>query len=236
MKNALLIFVGVMIGLGLMLLVDRKDKVKASTIHSNIVTAPVAQIKSKPPVSVMDHLPKVSEWQEFHSDRESALKNNPKLASEYKRLMADLGQQQKGLETAMLKTDPKLVPMLAKLEALRLHNSGTVGAASHGAKPMPVNNSPLPTLTAADWQELRMARAQALQANPDLMDQSKKFQGKIRAFEDELDSIMVKSDPNVAPLIAKFDTMRHSPVVSPNPTVKDGHVRPSESAVTNPEG
>jgi CHASE3 domain sensor protein len=65
----------------------------------------------------------VNEWQELRSVRETTLKNNPDLAAEYKALLAEMDEQQKDLEAAMIKADPKVAPIVAKLEALRKHNS-----------------------------------------------------------------------------------------------------------------
>ncbi len=51
--------------------------------------------------------------------RAGPLQDNPELAAEYQELRADIQQQESALNTAMLKADPKVAPILAKLELLR---------------------------------------------------------------------------------------------------------------------
>jgi hypothetical protein len=76
------------------------------------------------------------------------------------------------------------------------------------------------TITPEEWQELRAARSAALQANPDLISQNKKLLDKMRDFEDKVDAAMVKADPNIAPIIAKFEAgRRRSAVATTSPSV-----------------
>jgi hypothetical protein len=51
------------------------------------------------------------------------LQNNPDLAAEYKSLLAEMDEQQKALDAAMIKADPKVAPIVAKLQELRKKNS-----------------------------------------------------------------------------------------------------------------
>jgi hypothetical protein len=65
-----------------------------------------------------------SEWQEYHNDREKVLQQNSELAAEYKTLMEKANAQQNALDAAMIKADPEVAPIVAKLEGLRERNSG----------------------------------------------------------------------------------------------------------------
>jgi hypothetical protein len=154
-------------------------------------------------------------WQQ---SRQLALEANPSLRGQYKEILTEMDAQKVKSDAAMLKADPKLAPVLAKLKALRTRNGGAIAASSHSGKTPPVIKGPAPTLTPADWQELRTARAQAIEANPDLMAQARQLQEKMRTFEDTLDADMLKSDPQSAPLIAKFNSARHPTVAFNNST------------------
>jgi len=65
-----------------------------------------------------------SEWQEYHSARQKVLQANPELASEYKELIEQETAQQRALDAAMIQADPKVAPVVAKLEMIRQRNSG----------------------------------------------------------------------------------------------------------------
>jgi hypothetical protein len=58
-----------------------------------------------------------------------------------------------------------------------------------------------------------------MQANPDLVAEAKKLQDKMRAYQGTLDADMVKSNPQVKPLITKFESGR-STVASNTPVSK----------------
>jgi hypothetical protein len=90
--------------------------VQATTPTSPTTPAP----QPTPPVS---NLPLPSEWQELRSVRNTTLQNNPDLAAEYKSLMSQMDQQQKDLDAAMIKADPKVAPVVTKLAELRKRNS-----------------------------------------------------------------------------------------------------------------
>jgi hypothetical protein len=191
---------------------DSVQKVEPKVALITPVTHPKLPQAKRPPLMT------IGEWQQYHSARQLALQTNPSLKGQYKEILTEMDVQESKSDAAMLKADPKLAPVLAKLKALRLRNGGAIAAASRSGKTPPVIKGPASTLTPADWQELRTARAQAIEANPDLMAQARKLQEKMRAFEDNLDADMLKSDPQSAPLIAKFDSARHSPMVSNNST------------------
>jgi len=65
------------------------------------------------------------------------------------------------------------------------------------------------TLTPEEWQELRTARQAALKANPDFAAKAAQLSAKMRAFEEKLDAAMIKTDPKLAPILAKFENAHH---------------------------
>jgi FtsZ-interacting cell division protein ZipA len=83
---------------------------------------------SPPPTS--PGLLAMNEWQELHRVREATLANSPELKAEYKSLLAQMDEQQKKLDVAMIHADPKVAPIIAKLEAMRKHNSVPSGTVS----------------------------------------------------------------------------------------------------------
>jgi hypothetical protein len=85
-------------------------------------TNAIPPLPSRPPAPA-SNLPLPSEWQELRSVRDTTLQNNPDLAAEYKSLLAEMDQQQKDLDAAMIKADAKVAPIVAKLEQLRKKNS-----------------------------------------------------------------------------------------------------------------
>lgn len=77
-------------------------------------------------------------------------------------------------------------------------------AQSQGA---PAETHPI-TLTPDEWQELRAARTSALQANPDLIEENRRLSDKMRDLAGKIDAAMIKSDPTLAPIIAKLEAGR----------------------------
>jgi hypothetical protein len=71
-----------------------------------------------------------SEFQQLRAAREAALQANPDLAAEYKQIINDMQIQQAKFDAAMIKADPKVAPIVAKLVALRQLNGG------HAASPL----------------------------------------------------------------------------------------------------
>ena len=67
------------------------------------------------------------------------------------------------------------------------------------------------TISPDEWQELRTARSAALQANPDLIAENKKLMERMRTLENKVDAAMIKADPSLAPIIAKFEANRPHP-------------------------
>jgi hypothetical protein len=171
--------------------------------------------------SVIKNPPLLSagEWQKYHTARQGALTANPELRDEYQGLLKQMDALQVKSDDAMVAVDPKLKPVIGKLDALRMRNGGVAAATAPGAKLAPKISGPAPTVTAAEWQELRADRSKAMQANPDLVAEAKKLQDKMRAYQGTLDADMVKSNPQVKPLITKFESGR-STVASNTPVSK----------------
>ena len=118
---------------------------------------------------------------------------------------------------------------LALLFIAGLSLTGTAWAQQAGSAPassppnLPPGAPPAGTgqimITPDEWQELRAARSAALQANPDLLARHNKLLERMRALEDKLDAAMIKANPAIAPIIAKFEGNRpHPGTPAPPPT------------------
>lgn len=90
-------------------------------------------------------------------------------------------------------------------------------SAASSASPAPVSNTS-DTLRPADWQELRAAHQKALQADPDLLAKAAELTQRMRLFQAKLNAAMVKNDPKIAPIIAKFEGPHPSPQISAPPS------------------
>jgi hypothetical protein len=86
--------------------------------------------------------------------------------------------------------------------------AGSPSNLTPGAPPTEANQI---TITPDEWQELRAARSAALQANPDFVKKHNKLLERLRTLEDKLDAAMIKADPAIAPMIAKFEANRTHP-------------------------
>ena len=156
------------------------------------------------------------EWVTFREAREKALRANPALQSEYRDILRRAESQEASLDAAMVKADPKMAPLVAQLTALRALNSAPqtfphpVVSGKSGQPPVSINLSP------ADWQKIRTARAQAMQFNPEFSAEAKKQDEAKGMFEDKMDAAVLKADPQMAPLIAKFEAGRHLEAVAAN--------------------
>ncbi|MEO8207233.1 MAG: hypothetical protein ABI615_13715, partial [Chthoniobacterales bacterium] len=91
------------------------------------------------------------EWTSFRLERVTFLRSHPQLSAQEKALNEQIKAQQAKVEAAMVKADPKVAPILARLDVLL----------KKGWK-----DSSLTPLSTSDWQQLRSARAAAFQANP----------------------------------------------------------------------
>jgi len=78
----------------------------------------------------------------------------------------------------------------------------------------PTGGSPI-AITPDEWQELRAAHSAALQANPDLVAEHTKLLARMRTLEDKINAAMIKSDPTIAPIIARFEANRPRPTTPP---------------------
>jgi len=87
--------------------------------------------------------------------------------------------------------------------ALPVHSSASAPTTT------PLTNAD--AITPEEWQQLRTARSAALQANPDLLTNHQKLIEKMRALDDKIDAAMIKTDPTIAPIIAKFEANRPRP-------------------------
>ena len=103
-----------------------------------------------------------------------------------------------------------MTSVVAKLVAVHNQHSGRFAAPKPSATGKVVLAPDAVTITAEDWQELRMARSQAIESNSDFSLESKQLADEMRAFEDKLDTAMMKADPGMAPLITKFEAGRRS--------------------------
>lgn len=131
-----------------------------------------------------------AEWTEYRFERVTVIRTNPDLAAESKQLEAAAKSQAQAVEAAMMKADPSVGPLLARLAALL---KGSWYAPAEGEM-----------LTAADWQKIRATRAAALQANPDLVAANKAVKEKKQAFDAKVDAALIKADPSLAGLIGRM--------------------------------
>ncbi len=78
-----------------------------------------------PPATATTNPPRLanqySELELIKSAREKALAANPELATEYKAILQAQEDQEKQYNDALIKMDPKMAPIIAKLQALHLH-------------------------------------------------------------------------------------------------------------------
>ncbi len=78
------------------------------------------------------------EREQLKDAREAALKANPSLETEGKDLMAKMEAYKKKLNAAMIKADPKVEPLITKMESHRPHGGpGGFGGPGGGPPPPP---------------------------------------------------------------------------------------------------
>jgi hypothetical protein len=80
-----------------------------------------------------------------------------------------------------------------------------------GASPASAPHAGTNPISPEEWKELIAARSAAFKADPDLVAGSQSLSEKMRAFDEKLTAAMVKTDPTIAPILAKFEAMRHPP-------------------------
>jgi hypothetical protein len=71
-----------------------------------------------------------AQWQELRNARTKALED-PTLAAEYKSILDDAKAAQRDFDSAMVKADPHVAPIVAKLVALRDRNSVSRSTLTH---------------------------------------------------------------------------------------------------------
>jgi hypothetical protein len=80
-------------------------------------------------------------WQAYALARQQALQQNPELAAEYKQLQAEMQVQMKKLEAAIVRTDPKTAPIIAKYHAMRERRMAMTDATAPKSPTAPANLS-----------------------------------------------------------------------------------------------
>jgi len=227
MKNAWIIVVALVVGAGLFWLgrISHGGDGSTAKITSSAPPSPLPGSTGTPANSTStnataQHPPPAlmspGDWQKLRSTRDQVLQSNPDLQAEYKQILKKMDAQQASLDDAMIKADPAVKPVVAKLVELRQKNGAPALASPNGTtKPAP--NTPAVKLTTEDMQELRTARTAAIQANPALLTGNKAIGDQMRDFQIKLDAAMIKIDPTIAPVIAQFQNDRKPPA-SPAPT------------------
>ncbi len=174
-------------------------------------SSPTATIKAPrpvappiPPSTVVTQ----SEWQQVSSAREGALQSNSDLALERKQVLDALEAQKAQFDAAMIKADPKVAPIVAKLNQLHGSNGAPAASAQSPKTGSPPTAANAINFTPSEWQELSAARNAALQANPDLVADNKKLMDRMSAIQTELDAAVLKNDPSLAPTMAKIEAQR----------------------------
>ncbi len=129
------------------------------------------------------------EWTEFRLERFALIQADPALAAESKEIDGALAAQAEKVAAAMAKVDPKVAPVLAKVKA-RVRSDWNQPAAE--------------TISAAEWQILRGARAAALAADPSLAAGNQDLLARKQAFDAKVDAALEKADPGLAPMFRQL--------------------------------
>ena len=101
-------------------------------IHDRLETSPPTTASSQAkmprmntPASRYTPIPNQVLWHEYMLTRQKVLQENPNLAAEFNELQGEFGAQQKDLDAAMIKVDPKVSSILAKMDAVRQQRATT---------------------------------------------------------------------------------------------------------------
>lgn len=78
------------------------------------------------------------ERQELKSAHDAALQANPDLAAQEKQLREEMDALHKQIDAAMIKADPNVAPIIAKMQAAHHHHDGPDGG--DGPPPPPSGN------------------------------------------------------------------------------------------------
>ena len=111
------------LGIGWLIWGRHHETIKDTNITHTPATNPVPSPNRAQPRPLPSNVLVPREWMELRSVKDTTLQNNPDLAAEYKSLLAEMDAQQKALEAAMIKADPKVAPIMAKLDQIRKRNT-----------------------------------------------------------------------------------------------------------------
>jgi hypothetical protein len=92
---------------------------RLATSNHAIVSTTATVPRMNPPASRYIPIPNQTLWHEYMLTRQKVLEENPDLAAEFNELQGEFGTQQKDLEAAMIKIDPKVRSILTKVNAAR---------------------------------------------------------------------------------------------------------------------
>lgn len=118
------------------------------------------------------------EREKFNQVYDAVLQGNATLDAEGDTLSAQMNAYRKELIAAMAKANPQVAPLLER-------SSGT-------------------PLTHAQSDEIRKNQAETMQADPNLQTEWDDLKKKMTAHRQDIDAAMVKLDPTIAPILAKF--------------------------------
>lgn len=79
----------------------------------------LATANPTPPPNLSAAQSVVLDWQRYHAARVKVLHDNPQLAAEYKHLLGEIEQHQHEMDTAIIKVDPKIAPVVSQLATTR---------------------------------------------------------------------------------------------------------------------
>jgi len=139
MKNAWIIAGALAVGAGLFWLgrISHGDgqasKVASSAAQSPLPGSTGTTTNSSSTSASAQHPPQAlmspGDWQKLRSTRDQVLQSNPDLQAEYKQILKKMDGQQATLDDAMIKADPAVKPVIAKLVELRQKNGALAAAA-----------------------------------------------------------------------------------------------------------
>ena len=126
------------------------------------------------------------EWQEFRLERATLVNASPFLAAADAKLRRELDALKAKVDAATVQADPGTAPILKKLADLLRTSWG---------------KSSKITISTAEWQQLRAARAAAFQAHPEILAATKRWQAEKHAYQAKVDAALRKADPSAAALM-----------------------------------
>lgn len=148
-----------------------------------------------------------AEWLQYRKARLAALHANHDLEIEYQHLLQQMDEEQRKLDSAMLRVDPKLETVVTKLKSLGAHHDVPFKA-PHPSILGKADYVPVVNLTPSDWQEISKAHAAAIQSDPGLATDSKALADKLGEISEKLDTVIISRNPGMAQLVAKLSNQR----------------------------